>query len=138
MRREMFVAVGGFDTQLPGYEDWDFYLGALERGWEGRRVPEVVFDYRRHERSRLADDRAAYRRRYRAIRAKRSALYARQPELAATTRLGPAARLVYRTWFAWRPLPGAIEQALYRLLFRVAARARASSTSSAKRRAISG
>jgi len=138
MRRDLFEAVGGFDSGLPGYEDWDLYLGALEEGWEGRRVPEVVFDYRRHERSRLADDRADYRRRYRAIRAKRSALYAREPEFAASSELGRAARLFYRTWFAWRPLPGGVEQALYRLLFRMAARARASSTSSAKRRAISG
>jgi glycosyltransferase involved in cell wall biosynthesis len=138
VRRELFEAVGGFDTAVPGYEDWDFYLGALEHGWSGRRVPEVVLDYRRHERSRLSGDRADYRRRYRAIRAKHAALYARAPELAASSELGAGGRLVYRTWWAWRPLPGAVEQALYRLLFRVAARRRASSTNSAKRRAISG
>jgi GT2 family glycosyltransferase len=138
MRREVFEAVGGFDAALPGYEDWDLYLGALEAGWRGRRVPEVVLDYRRHETSRLAGDRSDYRRRYRAIRAKRRALYARAGELAAGSELGPAGRLVYRTWWAWRPLPGPVEQALYRVLFRSAARLRASSTSSAKRSAISG
>jgi GT2 family glycosyltransferase len=130
MRRTMFEAVGGFDTTLP-YEDWDFYLGALESGWAGRRVPEVVLDYRRHESSRLAGDRADYRRNYRAIRAKHAALYARAGELAGESVLGPAGRLVYRTWWAWRPLPGAVEQALYRVAFRAAARLRASSTSSA-------
>ena len=129
MRRELFEAVGGFDPALPGYEDWDFYLGALERGRRGRRVPEVVLDYRRHESSRLSGDRGDYRRRYRAIRAKHAALYAQAGELAASSDLGPAGRLVYRTWWAWRPLPGAVEQALYRVLFR--ARSRASSTSSA-------
>jgi GT2 family glycosyltransferase len=138
MRREAFDAAGGFDPALPGYEDWDLYLGALERGWRGRRVPEVVLDYRRHGTSRLAADRSDYRRRYRAIRAKHAALYARVGELAAESSLGPAGRLAYRTWWAWRPLPGRVEQALYRLVFRVSARARASSTSSAKRRAISG
>jgi glycosyltransferase involved in cell wall biosynthesis len=131
LRREAFEAVGGFDAELPGYEDWDLYLGALERGWRGRRVPEVVLDYRRHETSRLAGDRRDYRRRYRAIRTKRAALYARAGELAAGSELGPAGRFVYRTWWAWRPLPGPVEQALYRLLFRSAARLRASSTSSA-------
>ena len=136
MRRDLFEAVGGFDTSLPGYEDWDFYLGALERGWRGLRVPEVVLDYRRHEASRLSGDRAAYRRRYRTIRAKHRPLYARSAELAADSELGAGGRLVYRTWWAWRPLPGAVEQALYRILFR--ARSRASSTSSAKRRASSG
>jgi GT2 family glycosyltransferase len=131
MRREVFEAVGGFDAALPGYEDWDLYLGALEQGWRGRRVPEVVLGYRRHESSRLAGDRGDYRRRYRAIRAKRRALYARAGELAGESELGPAGRLVYRTWWAWRPLPGRVEQALYRLLFRATARLRASSTSSA-------
>jgi GT2 family glycosyltransferase len=129
IRREAFEAVGGYDARLPGYEDWDFYLGALERGFAGRRVPEVVFDYRRHETSRLAADRADYRRRYRAIRAKHAALYARAGELAARSDLGVAGRLVYRGWWAQRPLPAAIEQGLYRILFR--ARSRASSTSSA-------
>jgi glycosyltransferase involved in cell wall biosynthesis len=138
LRRELFAAVGGFDTRLAGYEDWDLYLGALERGWSGRRVPEVVLDYRRHDSSRLSGDRADYRRRYRAIRAKHADLYARAPELAAGSDLGPAGRLAYRTWWAWRPLPGGLEQALYRLAFRASARLRATSTSSAKRRAISG
>jgi glycosyltransferase involved in cell wall biosynthesis len=136
VRRELFEVVGGFDTSLPGYEDWDFYLGALERGWRGLRVPEVVLDYRRHESSRLSGDRADYRRRYRTIRAKHRPLYARSAELAADSELGAGGRLVYRTWWAWRPLPGVVEQALYRILFR--ARSRASSISSAKRRASSG
>jgi glycosyltransferase involved in cell wall biosynthesis len=130
MRRELFEAVGGFDVGL-SYEDWDFYLGALERGWSGRRVPEIVLDYRRHESSRLAGDRAGYRRNYRAIRAKHAGLYARAGELGRESALSPAGRLVYRTWWAWRPLPGAVEQALYRVAFRAAARLRASSTSSA-------
>jgi GT2 family glycosyltransferase len=134
MRRDLFEAVGGFDVDLAGYEDWDFYLGALERGFAGRRVPEIVLDYRRHETSRLADDRADYRRRYRAIRAKRAALYERADELASASSLSPAGRLVYRTWWAKRPLPGTVEQVLYRLAFR----ARARSIKSAKRRAISG
>jgi glycosyltransferase involved in cell wall biosynthesis len=131
IRREAFEAVGGFDATLPGYEDWDLYLGALECGWGGRRVPEVVLDYRRHSTSRLSADRADYRRRYRAIRHKHAALYARAGELARTSSLGPAGRLAYRTWWAWRPLPGAVEQARYRVLFRASARLRASSTSSA-------
>ena len=138
IRREVFDAVGGFDGDLPGYEDWDLYLGALERGWTGRRVPEVMFDYRRHDVSRLATDRADYRRRYRAIRAKHAALYARAGELAAASDLGVAGRLLYRGWWAQRPLPAAVEQGLYRLLFRASALRRARSTSSAKRRAISG
>ena len=55
-----------------------------------------------------------------------------------TSELRPAGRFVYRNWWARRPLPGVVEQALYRVAFRVSARLRASSTSSAKRDAISG
>jgi len=138
VRRAVFDEVGGFDPELAGYEDWDFYLGALEHGFTGRRVPEVVLDYRRHEWSRVSSDRAGYRDRYRAIRRKHADLYRRSAELAESSDLSRAGRLVYRTWFAWRPLPARAEQALYGLLFRSPARRRASSTSSAKRRAISG
>jgi GT2 family glycosyltransferase len=131
IRREVFEAVGGFDPIIAGYEDWDFYLGALERGFGGRRVPQVVLLYRRHAHSRLSADRASYRRRYRALRVKHRELFRRAPELARASDLGPAGRLVYRTWFAWRPLPARLEQAIYGLLFRSKARRRANSTSSA-------
>ena len=138
VRREVFEAVGGFDPTVAGYEDWDFYLGALEQGYGGHRVPQVVLLYRRHGGSRLSVDRASYRRRYRALRVKHRALFRRAPELARASDLGPVGRLVYRTWFAWRPLPARLEDALYGLFFRSAARRRASSTNSAKRRATSG
>ncbi len=35
---------GGMLVQ--GLEDWDFWLGALEHGWQFVYVPEVLFDYR--------------------------------------------------------------------------------------------
>ena len=138
IRRDVFEAVGGFDPTIPGYEDWDFYLGALERGFVGRRVPEVVLLYRRHGGSRISGDRAAYRRRYRAIRAKHHDLFRLAPQFARDSDLGAVGRLVYRTWFAWRPLPARLEQGFYRALFRCRARSRASSTTSANWRATSG
>jgi glycosyltransferase involved in cell wall biosynthesis len=128
IRRAAFDQVGGFDADVPGYEDWDFYLGCLEHGWTGSRVAEVVLDYRRHAGSRVSSDRADYRRRYRALRTKHRVLYDRADELAAQTDLGAPGRLVYRTWFAWRPLPARVETAIYGLVFR---RSRASSTTSA-------
>ena len=118
IRRELYEEVGGFDPEIPGYEDWDFYLGALESGWGGRRVDEVVLLYRRHGVSRLEADRAAYRRGFAAIRRKRAALYARRRSLAAESELGAPARLFYRTYFAWLPLPARLERALYGLVFR--------------------
>jgi glycosyltransferase involved in cell wall biosynthesis len=39
---------GGYDGTMPvqGFEDWDFWLGALERGWEFAYLAEVLFEYR--------------------------------------------------------------------------------------------
>jgi glycosyltransferase involved in cell wall biosynthesis len=47
-RKQVWREVGGYDEERfrEGYEDWDFWLGALEKGWEFVRIPEVLFDYR--------------------------------------------------------------------------------------------
>ena len=118
MRREAFEAAGGFDPGVPGYEDWDLYLSLLSRGWEGTRVEDVTLLYRTHGQSTLTTDRRGYRARYRALRTKHSDLFARRHELAARTDLGPAGRLLYRTFWAWRPVPARVERAIYSLRFR--------------------
>lgn len=118
IRRELYEQIGGFDPQIAGYEDWDFYLGALESGWTGRRVDEVILLYRRHGASKLEFDRSNYRRGFAAIRRKRAGLYSRRRSLAAQSSLGALERLVYRTYFAWRPVPARLERTLYGLRFR--------------------
>jgi glycosyltransferase involved in cell wall biosynthesis len=54
-RRAVWEQNGGFDTTMPvqGYEDWDFWLGAIERGWEFSYLPEIFFDYRKAVESML-------------------------------------------------------------------------------------
>jgi glycosyltransferase involved in cell wall biosynthesis len=74
-RREAWLATGGYDPKLAGLEDWDFWLACAEHGFPGRRVPRVLFEYRRHDGSRNA---AATRRRaglVRQIRANHPALF---------------------------------------------------------------
>jgi glycosyltransferase involved in cell wall biosynthesis len=52
-RREVWTDVGGYDPAfVESCEDWDFWLGAVARGWEGACVPEVLAWYRRTDRSR--------------------------------------------------------------------------------------
>jgi glycosyltransferase involved in cell wall biosynthesis len=48
VRREALEAVGGYDEQRfgEGDEDWDLWIGLVERGLRGAIVPEVLFDYR--------------------------------------------------------------------------------------------
>lgn len=47
-RRQIWEQNGGYDGTMPvqGLEDWDFWLGALEHGWDFAHVPEIFFDYR--------------------------------------------------------------------------------------------
>ncbi len=48
-RRSVWEQNGGYDGAMPvqGFEDWDFWLGALEHGWQFAYVPEILFDYRK-------------------------------------------------------------------------------------------
>jgi glycosyltransferase involved in cell wall biosynthesis len=119
VRRAAWEDAGGFDPAIDGYEDWDFCLSALEHGWRGLQIPQVTHEYRKHGRSGNEEHRRRYRHVYRQLRAKHAELFARRKEFAAETELGPMGRLAYRTYWAWRPVPARVENAIYsRLLFR--------------------
>jgi glycosyltransferase involved in cell wall biosynthesis len=45
-RREVWEAVGGYNTNLFAYEDWDFWVGAKERGFGFAHLTEPLFRYR--------------------------------------------------------------------------------------------
>jgi glycosyltransferase involved in cell wall biosynthesis len=82
LKRERFEAVGGFDeTMRGGYEDWEFWLRVLERGWRGVRVREPLFVWRRHSHSTMVmniiRNHAAL---FAAIRSKHQALYREHAE----------------------------------------------------------
>ncbi len=47
-RRTLWEAVGGFRTNVIGYEDWDFWVAALASGFRGKHIPGVVWNYRHH------------------------------------------------------------------------------------------
>lgn len=51
IRRDAFLAAGGFDPAMPSCQDWDLYLRVLAQGF-GVAVPEplVVYDEGEHER----------------------------------------------------------------------------------------
>ena len=52
-RRALWDDVGGYDESFTeGSEDWDFWLGAVARGWTARGLPEVLMYYRRSATSR--------------------------------------------------------------------------------------
>lgn len=47
-RRVIWEQNGGYDGSMPiqGFEDWDFWVGAVEHGWRFAYVPEILFEYR--------------------------------------------------------------------------------------------
>lgn len=46
-RRTVWDAVGGYDLDLHhGYEDWDFWLSAAQKGWKFHHIADAMFDYR--------------------------------------------------------------------------------------------
>jgi glycosyltransferase involved in cell wall biosynthesis len=46
--RDAWKVVGGFNTSMPAYEDWDFWISLGESGFRGRLIPEPLFKWRRH------------------------------------------------------------------------------------------
>ena len=47
-RKSLWKDCGGYDPNMPlsGWEDWDLWLSAIEKGWKFHYIPEVLFDYR--------------------------------------------------------------------------------------------
>ncbi|MCT7966001.1 glycosyltransferase [Laspinema sp. D1] len=48
-RRTVWQDCGGYDSHIPqklGYEDWDFWLGVAEKGWQFHHIAEVMYEYR--------------------------------------------------------------------------------------------
>jgi GT2 family glycosyltransferase len=117
MQRAVWEDVGGYDPAFTGYEDWDFWLGALERGWRGHLIERVTVEYRRHPETTNVRARRAYRDHFRALRTKHAGLYARRRELARESALPGIQRAVHRAYWGPRPVPAGLEQRAYGLLF---------------------
>ncbi|HEX6569281.1 MAG TPA: glycosyltransferase [Acidimicrobiales bacterium] len=49
--RDALDRVGGYDENLPAFEDWDLYLSLAAQGDSGDVLPEQLFFYRRHRES---------------------------------------------------------------------------------------
>ncbi|HMB70143.1 MAG TPA: glycosyltransferase family A protein, partial [bacterium] len=52
-RRRLWEEVGGFWSGMwRGFEDWEFWVHCVARGWSGCRIPRELFYYRRRAASR--------------------------------------------------------------------------------------
>lgn len=53
-KRQMWEAIGGYNTNMKyGYEDWDFWISAVEKGFIGTNIHLPLFIYRRKTNSML-------------------------------------------------------------------------------------
>lgn len=61
-RKEVFERIGGYAEDMIAYEDWDFWISALEYGFVGHILSEELFFYRKHPESslRATSDRAEF------------------------------------------------------------------------------
>ncbi len=52
-RRALWQAIGGYRTNVSGFDDWDFWIAAAARGATARHLREPLFRHRRHAGSQL-------------------------------------------------------------------------------------
>lgn len=57
-RRVCWEQAGGYNEQIRAYEDWDYYLRVLKRGWRLHIIPEYLLYYRQHQTSMRIEARA--------------------------------------------------------------------------------
>ena len=86
IRRDAFVAVGGFDGALRSVEDLDLWIRLLAAGHRGGILPRPLVRYRRRPGS-LSSDRRAMSATARVVYGKAMTALAGRPELAVATRM---------------------------------------------------
>ncbi len=54
-RRDLWASVGGYNVNMQHiYEDWDFWIGAVEHGFRAAHIPLPLFIYRKKKQSMIA------------------------------------------------------------------------------------
>ncbi|NVJ97148.1 MAG: glycosyltransferase family 2 protein [Alphaproteobacteria bacterium] len=95
VRADMFRAGVFYDeTMIHGFEDWDFWLSALEAGFVGKRVEQAGFLYRRRPESMLADSRRQEDELISRMRRKHLALFAPRNLMALGQEEAPSFAIV--------------------------------------------
>lgn len=55
-RYECWDNAGGYDEEVPGFEDWEFAISVTKKGWIVYSIPEYLFFYRNIENSQYDRD----------------------------------------------------------------------------------
>lgn len=109
IRRQAWEEAGGYDEKmLIGYEDWDFWIRLGKRGWYGQVIPEPLFYYRRHGRTRDIDAKRKHEDLVRHMHDSHRDIYGDESRLAALRREWPTAGSPNGRRSPFRPLLRAI------------------------------
>jgi glycosyltransferase involved in cell wall biosynthesis len=85
VRRSAWEQVGGYNEAMrEGYEDWDFWIGCVEHGWDGYCLHEPLFLYRKSGRTMLSDANQKRERLIAQIVQNHPKLYSETPRQSAT------------------------------------------------------
>ncbi len=97
-RKTVWDAVGGYRTNVDGFDDWDFWIAAAARGVRGHHQPGAFLKHRKRADSQMWDIVDRYDRLFAAIILNNPAVYSDTERTAAETLLatGVAAPL-FRT-----------------------------------------
>jgi len=60
-RREAFVDVGGYISEVGHAEDHNLFLRMIDKGWSAKKVTSTVLEYRQHSRCQANDKHVSYR-----------------------------------------------------------------------------
>jgi glycosyltransferase involved in cell wall biosynthesis len=55
-RYQCWADAGGYDENIPGFEDWEFFISVTKNGWYVYSIPEYLFQYRDLEGSQFDID----------------------------------------------------------------------------------
>ncbi|HWQ14787.1 MAG TPA: glycosyltransferase family A protein [Roseiflexaceae bacterium] len=79
LRRRCWQETGGYCPELNSIEDWDLWIGIVERGYRGAVLPEILFEYRVRPNSNLSlvRDPDVYQRRMALLYERHRALFDR-------------------------------------------------------------
>lgn len=117
IRRSALMEVGGWELHN-AVEDWDLWLKMIERGWDGVRVPRVVYRRRVHGESLITDTRRRHGEMVERLRVRHAELFASRRRLAAQSRPGLLKRVTYPILFGLRNrnlIPGTLESLVLRV-----------------------
>lgn len=60
-RKICWSKVGGYDESMKlGYEDWEFWISITSHGWKMEAIPEILYNYRRKEKSMFKKAKSSY------------------------------------------------------------------------------